>query len=363
VSSSKQNVTVGLFVVVGVALLGVLIVWFGEEPDWLKNWTGGATWRMHISFDDLSYVENGTEVRMAIGRVGQVVDVVFRDPKRPGMGVDVIVEIREDVMVPFNATAIVQPSSMLSRSYVLLSFSSEPVESVPTDGTGRITGEVAGVLDSVVPESMLINLEKATVAIGQFADELTPVARNLELMTHERPVRLVDEPPLGQGEISANLSTAVERFDSFLRNVNTVIGDPETQSQIKDTVTNLHQMSVDGVIAVEEFRELAKETRVVVADVRRVLGNFDQALANADENILRLTSELMQVTDQLDDVIAHIDKASSALTEGEGTAARLFNDPRLYESMVLTFDRLSAAAEEFEKLARQFREKGVKTQW
>ena len=148
-SSARQNVTVGLFVVVGVALLGVLIVWFGEEPDWLKNWTGGATWRMHISFEDLSYVENGTEVRMAIGRVGQVVDVVFRDPKRPGIGVDVVVEIREGVLVPFNATAIVQPSSMLSRSFVLLSYSLEPVESVPMDGTGRITGRVAGVLDKV----------------------------------------------------------------------------------------------------------------------------------------------------------------------------------------------------------------------
>ena len=52
-SSARQNVTVGLFVVVGVALLGVLIVWFGEEPDWLKSWTGGATWRLHISFEDL----------------------------------------------------------------------------------------------------------------------------------------------------------------------------------------------------------------------------------------------------------------------------------------------------------------------
>ena len=56
-----------------------------------------------------------------------------------------------------------------------------------------------------------------------------------------------------------------------------------------------------------------------------------------------------------------IEKASSALTEGEGTAARLFNDARLYESMVLSFDRLTAAAEEFEKLVKQIREKGLKT--
>lgn len=362
-SSSKQNVTVGFFVVVSILLLGLLTVWFGEQPDWLKRMTGGATYALHISFDDLSDVEAGTELRMAIGRVGQVTEVRYWEPESPGVGVDVVVEIREDVSVPSNAVALVQPSSMFGRAFILLTHPSETTVPVPKDGTGRITGKVAGVLDNVVPRTIIIELEKATVAIGNLADALNPVARDLHDLLGKRPAGLVDDPPMGQRPLSANFSTAVERFDTLIKHGNTVLGDPETQSLLKETVVNFHQMSVDGKLAVQRFREFSEETRQVVTEVRQVLKGINQSLEGADRNMLRMTSELVQVTDQLGEVILQLEKASTALTEGEGTAAHLMNDNRLYEEMVLTFQRLSAAAEEFEKTLAQIREKGLKTRF
>jgi ABC-type transporter Mla subunit MlaD len=361
VSETRRNIAVGTFVLVGIVLLGVLTIWFGEEPDWLKNMTGGGTYPLHITFEQLSDVETGTEVRMAVGPVGRVANVRYRDPMQPGKGIVVVAEIREDIRVPGNAVAIVQPGSMFARSYILLSYPELAEAPVPTDGKVYIKGEVAGILDNIIPKTMLTALEKATTAIGNLADGLTPVSHDLHELFQRRPVEWVDHPQAGMAGLSANLYTVAERLDLVLKNINVVVGDPQTQSRLRDSIENLHQASEDGRAALAQFHEFAKELRGLGDDMRAALIKIETTVDHADENGLKLARKLMEVTDQLSDVLTKLDQAGTSLAQGNGTAALLLNDQRLYEEMVLTFQRLSAAAQDLQSMAQDIQKRGLKT--
>ena len=360
-SESRRNVTVGAFLLLGIIMLGVLIIWFGEEPDWLKRFAGGGTYPLHISFRDLSGVQPGTEVRMAVGPVGRVVEVNYRNPLQPGEGIDVVAEIREYISVPGNAVAVVQPGSMFARSFILLSYPRVAAEPVPSDGTGLISGQVAGMLDNIIPKTLLIELEKAVTATANLADGLTPLAHDLHELFQRRPTEWVDHPPAGMADLSANFYTAAERFDTVLKNLDGIVGDPQTQSQIRDAVANLHEMSADGRVALQQLREFSKELRGIGDDARATLMRIDATFEHADDNVVRLSRKLTEVADQLSDVLTHLDKAGASLAEGQGTAALLLNDRRLYEEMVLTFQRLTAAAQDLQTLVQEIQSRGLKT--
>ena len=358
---TRRNITIGTFVLVGIIALGVLTLWFGEEPDWLKRMVGGGTYPMHIAFRELSDVEPGTEVRMAVGPVGRVVAVDYRNPLQPGEGIDVLTEIREHIHVPSNTIAVVQPGTMFARSVILLRHTAVVAQPVPRDGTGLISGEVAGMLDNIIPKTLIAELQKAITATGNLADGLTPVAHDLHELFQRRPPDWVDRPPAGMADLTANLYTATARFDQVLKNVNAIVGDPETQSQLQEAIANLQQMSEDGRVALQQLREFSKELRSIGDDTRAVLLRIDTTFEHADDNVVRLSRKLMEVTDQLSSVLTYLDQAGASLAEGEGTAALLLNDRRLYEEMVLTFKRLTAAAEDLQTLVQDIQKRGLKT--
>jgi ABC-type transporter Mla subunit MlaD len=361
VNEARRNVTVGIFVLVGIVMLATLIIWFGDQPDWIKAVAGGGTYPVHISFQDLSYVEEGTEIRMAVGIVGRVLSVSYHNPLQPGEGIDVVADIEEYIRIPSNTEAIVQPGNMFNRAFILLSYPRVAADPVPTDGTGQILGTVAGVLDSVVPTTMLINLEKATVAIGNLADGLTPVAHDLHELFQHRPIDWVDNPPVGMADLSANLYTATARFDQVLKSLNVIVGDPEIRSQLKDSLANLNQMSEDGRVTLQQFREFSKELRGIGDDTRDLLMRMDTTFENADKNVVQLSQKLMEVSDQLSRVLTHFELVSANLADGEGTAGMFLTDRRLYEEMVISFQRLTQAIEELQSLVKDVQSRGLKT--
>ena len=98
-------------------------------------------------------------------------------------------------------------------------------DKLPRDGTAMITGTMVEVLDQVLPPHMQETLYEATESLGELAAALTPVARNLARLLEAREVQKVDLE-----ELSANIDTVIQRLDTTLRNVNSVIGDEQNQA-------------------------------------------------------------------------------------------------------------------------------------
>ena len=99
---TSRNLLVGLFVVASFAVLGLLMVWFGETPVWL----GRAEWTLRIvGVSDLSGIEEGSPVTLSGVQIGRVKVIEFEDSQRPDHGVRIVTRLNRDFSVPQGASA------------------------------------------------------------------------------------------------------------------------------------------------------------------------------------------------------------------------------------------------------------------
>ncbi len=363
--NARQNVIVGLFVLVALVVMGVLIIWFGESPDWLGRALGEGTYTVSLHFDQLTGVEAGTDVRMAVGSIGRVESLGFRDPLDPGKGIKVVAAINKSASIPANAVAVVTPAGMFGRAFIMVSTPAQVAAAppIPTDGSGRINGEMVGVLEGMVPKDMMATFERALAAVGNLSDALTPVAHDLHELMVQRPAEVVDRPPPGMSDITANLYTAVNRLDRTLRHIDALVGDPTMQSQVRLAVENVYGMSEDGRASMQQFRAFSEDLRVIGEDTKKSVEKLDALLVSTDQRFETMTRKLVDAADAAGRVLTQLDEATTKMNRGEGTIGRFLNDPRLYEEMTVTFQRLAQLATDMRGLVEEIQRSGLKTRF
>src|SRR5438552_12218201 len=102
---------VGIFVFVGLAMLGALIVQFGRLGEGFKTY-----YTITVRFNDAAGLLKGTDVLLAGARIGKVAD----GPKlvREGEGVAVPLKIYDYIKIPEGAKFTVGSSGLLGDRFV-----------------------------------------------------------------------------------------------------------------------------------------------------------------------------------------------------------------------------------------------------
>lgn len=353
----EQSIMVGLFMLAGLACLAVLLFWFAEAQ-WLF---GRQAYDVQIHFNELSGISEGTEVRMAIGRVGLISELHFADPRNPGLGVVAIAEIDRGTQIPQGTIAVALPVALgFGRGEVRLNPPPTAKAMVPEDGTGKISGQLAGPLDAILPPDAIETLQQSAHSIARFADALVPVADDLHELLAPRSVARVDQAPPGEVPWLANLSTVVQRFDTLLKHANEVIGNPTTKDQLRETVANVHQMSEDGKVAFAQMKDFSGGLNDGLAEARTMVTHLDGAVGRTEERFQELMRSAMTDLETLGRMIANLESASHDLAEGNGTAGKFLRDPKLYEEMLLTFQRLNDSVDKLSALLEEWKRSGVK---
>jgi hypothetical protein len=63
--------------------------------------------------------------------------------------------------------------------------------------------------------------------------------------------------------------------------------------------------------------------------------------------------------EQVANILVHLESAARKLDKGEGSAAMLLNDPRLYENLYDTSRELSETIATFRRLVEQWEQEGM----
>ena len=101
-TETERNLWVGIFVVVSILVLGTLMIWFGEAPDWM----GGNEWTLRITnVSELRGIDAGSAVQLNGVEVGRVKGLEFIDAKRPDYGAEIVARIKEPYVIPSGAVA------------------------------------------------------------------------------------------------------------------------------------------------------------------------------------------------------------------------------------------------------------------
>lgn len=361
----RRNLLVGLFVLLGIAAFGTLIVLFGRAPTWLAS---GSTYPLHVRFSEVAGIREGNLVTvkgMEIGRV-DAVDLHVGDATPPTAegaavlvaqesGVNVVLGIKKRYLIPKGSTAI--------ATEPMLGSGRPPVEIIPGPSGGEplppgatIEGRVRQALDSVFPPGVVSTLETTTRQIGDAAEALTPVLDELKGLLESRSPGKVDQPGGPQG----NISSAIARMDAALKHFNEVIGDPQVKSQLRDTVANAHEMSEKGKKVMGDLELAATDAREFVTDARKLVTNAGDTVANVDQRIADLSRSMVETLDRADSFLDSMNAISAQIASGQGNLGQLVMDNKLYEAMTVTAERLSQAVEEFRGLVAEWREGKVR---
>ncbi len=335
---SHYKTIVGVFALVCLSILGILVIMFsGSQTLFAK------TYPLNIRFEGgVVGVQAGQSVTLNGVRVGQTKKVEFWNSEHVEEGIRVIVTMEAKYGIPEGASVSVASSIMgFGKPAIMINVAGlHEAPDLPRDGTAVINGVMTNVLDQMLPPDMQATLVGSFEGIKTLADALKPVAANLEILLQQRDVSAVDAE-----QAVANLSTLVQRFDQVLKNVNTLVADAQNVENLRATLANARVMSERGAEVMEKLYSLGE----------RGSGMADEAT--------ELIRDLRGSVEKISLVLTEFNKTAAALNDTKGTAGMLMNDNRLYEELVLSARRLSAALDELRAAMEIMKKDGIRLKW
>lgn len=349
-TESVRNTLVGLFVVASLAVLGVLMVWFGETPSWLSR----GEWTLQIrGVHELSGIGEGSPVNLNGVGIGRVTRLGFEDSRKPQEGVVIYTRIRREFSVPAGAKAKVYGATFgLGMGHVdLVMTSRAPTQPLPKDGSAVLRGEMHSTIREVISQEFIDSVQTTIVRIGDLAKAATPVADNLSNLLEQRSVEEVQRPGAAEKGFMPNLSTVMERLDHLIAHVNAVLGDEHVQEDVK--------------VAVRDVKEATEDLKTTIAlwkkESERTSENLNQGIDSVEEHVDRSFVKINEVLDRLDEAAKGLAVVMREVAEGRGTAGLITHDERLYEAAVITFDRLQELIGTLQRIASKIERDGYIT--
>ena len=292
-----QNITVGIFLIFGLIALGWLIFKFNDFPTAMSKLN---SYEVGVQFASSPGAQKDTPVRFCGYQVGRVTSV-----KPP--------EMRDELEDG------VKTGRRYFQSLVLMSIDKQ-YSNIPTNvDIQLITRGLGSSYIEMVPAPNLpeIPLEEVGVAPSLFLRSgmvlQGRVGTSTEFLSSET-----------QNKLDELLSSLV----LVVNNANDIIGDVNNKENVKQSLANLS--------------EATAETKAVIKQFETFMVSINQS-----------TEELTQMLKSAKEIMAKIES-------GQGTAGRLVNDARFYESLLENSKQLNMLLEEMQKFVKQANEKGLK---
>src|SRR5881227_266415 len=254
---------VGIFVFVGRALLGALLVQFGRLGE------GGKTYyTITVRFNDASGLLKGTDVLLAGARIGKVAD----GPKlvRERGGVAVPLKIYDYIKIPEGTKFTVGSSGLLGDRFVnVIMPSGQPKAYLPPNAD--VSGAREAGIDDLTREggALVTDLRGAVQKIDTTVDRLnqdTLSSANMENL--KSSMEHLNQATGSLAESSKKLDGVIEQADS------TMASAKEAADNLQNTITDARRVvrsATQGkglVAALLNDQQLANDLHALITNLR-----------------------------------------------------------------------------------------------
>lgn len=300
---------VGVTVLAAFLLTGILVLLFGETPDFFE-----PRYTVYITFDDGSGVARDTPIKKSGITIGRVSNVELKDDA----GALVTAEIDADRTllrneVPRISASLIGGDSFIDfRKRTDLGLSDAPVK--PGD---ILVGE-----DKVDPTSILSDIEdpvnRALMSVELAGQEIGRLAQRLNrvLATEDDQLaRIVDKT-----------ERTLDNLNKTMDNVNAVVGDPELQANIKQAATDLP-------VLMDEAHRTIEEMQVAIGSANRTLKNVEEITAPLAARSDQIAAKIDTTFTTLNYALEGVGRFTERLNDSQGTLAQLLNNPDLYVNL------------------------------
>jgi phospholipid/cholesterol/gamma-HCH transport system substrate-binding protein len=351
-SPNGREVRVGLLILVAIVVLAAGIFVLGSKNNLFKHKThyytelgsvAGLKRGSPVQLDgvDVGTIERvilsgdprKTQIRVLI-RLDEEYEARIRGPLDPG-------DLRKD-LVPSRVR--IKTIGLLGDKYIDINSGSVAYPPIPEDGkipaaqptnVDALIASGEDVMDNVVEISHSLNrilqrMERGEGILGQLTSD-TPEGRRLQsslVNTAESLERIAGTIEHGKGPLprllndramADQLAQSVDHIQGLLEQARSgpgllpgLLNDPAPRAQLNETLASLHQVARD-------------------------LQSFTAALESNDDALLpRLVKDKeygRDITEQLRQIVKNLNEVSVKLDRGNGTAAKLVNDPQIYDAV------------------------------
>ena len=254
---------VGVFVFIGLAMLGALVVQFGRLGEGLKTYYG-----LTVRFNDASGLLKGSDVLLAGAKIGKV----SGGPRmvREGQGVDVPLKIYDYIKVPEGSKFTVGSSGLLGDRFVNVTMPPGQPKAFLAPNTYISGARETGIDDLTREGGALVSDLRGTVQkIDTTMDRLnqdTLSSANMENL--KSSMAHLNEATGALAESSKKLDGVIEQADSTMESAKKAADN--LQNAIADT-RKVIRSATEGkglLAALLTNQELANDLRALVGNLR-----------------------------------------------------------------------------------------------
>src|SRR3989441_4250152 len=254
---------VGVFVFVGLAMLGALVVQFGRLGEGFKTY-----YTLTVRFNDASGLLKGTDVLLAGARIGKVADA----PRlvREGTGVAVPLKIYDYIKIPEGTKFTVGSSGLLGDRFVNVTMpSGQPKAYLPPNT--YISGALETGIDDLTREggALVTDLRGTVQKIDTTVNRLnqdTLSSANMENL--KSSMEHLNQATGALAESSKKLDGVIEQADSTM--ASTKKAADNLQNAIGDARTALRSATQGKglVAALLNDQQLANDLHALITNLR-----------------------------------------------------------------------------------------------
>ncbi len=316
-SPYRRNVLLGATVLCALCVLAWMILKFGGN---VASIFAQATIDVEFITLRADGVADGSPVTYLGLESGHVTRVWLDEDRKH---VHFIAAVNQSPALPGNVRGVIKTTSLLGAgsSVTLVTEGGPPSETLQPNQ--KIQAEFIGLGD-VLPTQF-----------GDLASEMASTIKQL------RDSGLIND-----------LDAQVKNAGRLISAMHDVVGDAGTQSDLKQSISNIKQVT-------ESAKSLASKLDKLADDVQKTSTTANETLAKAGTNIDTLSRQMGERLTQIAKLLEQFQSVADKVNRGEGTAGALVNDPKLYQSLVDTSRDLNETIKDFKRLVEQWEQEGV----
>lgn len=264
--SRSVEVYVGLFLILGFAVIAVMVVKFGRVGQGFAK-----TYELTVEFPNASGLLKGADVLLAGSRIGHAMDRPFLLVS-DGFTVGVKLRIQADVKIPRSARFVVNQSGLLGDVFVDVI---PPEKFDPNDVAqpgDMIVGTNKPGLDDLQKKGGAV-LEKLTAEL----DEIRILTANLNTnLLGPENLKNLSQTFENLKTTSANLTAATEKLDPMFTKADAAV------ESTKSTMAHADKAAAEFEKTVADFRKVADTANKTLLSAKGMVETGNKVLQKAD---------------------------------------------------------------------------------
>jgi phospholipid/cholesterol/gamma-HCH transport system substrate-binding protein len=325
-AQKRRDVIVGIFVIVGLGALGWMIFKFGDLPTTI---TRMRSFEVYVQFPTAPGVEKDTPVRFCGYQIGRVTHVMAP-------------EVRTDL----------NSGREYHQTLCILSINNKYVD-IPCNVAVKLM--TRGLGSSYL--ELKVDPARLPAPLQDPNDPYSCFLHNGMLLQGSTGMTSEFFPE----ESQQMLNDLVTDIRVFIANANDILGDPNNKKNLSATMANIANASGGLSVTMNEAVQTMQDARKTLVDFRSLASTGTDTLKNADAKAERLVVAMVDTSTELSKAVSQMRLAMEKVNNGDGTAGRLINDGRLYESLLESTTQLNVLLKDFKDLIDKISEKGLRS--